>query len=326
MEMLDFTHNLVLVVMSCVVALVAGFTGLSLTRNMRQKTVLQQKVSIALASVALGGGIWSMHFVAMLGLQLPILFYYDAGITLISALVAILIVGAALILLHFIKRTRALIIGAGALVGAGILAMYYIGMAGLELCRAIYTPFGVIVSSIVAIGCCILAFWVAYEQRTNRNIFLGTVCFAVAVCSVHFLAMAGTGFVAEPRVVEFGPVIGNETLALGVILSSFVIFGAFLWVSTTYLIPADTPGKPADEQDNKEPAQIIETGLQIPCEKDGIKVFLAPADVVMVRADGHYTQVYTGQGRLFCVWPIAEAAKRLLPYGYLQTHRSYESG
>lgn len=322
MEMLDFTHDLLLVGMSCVIALVAGFTGLSLARNLAQKTLTQQKISVALASIALGGGIWSMHFVAMLGLQLPILFYYDAGITLISALVAILIVGVALILLHFTRRTPRMIVTAGAVVGIGILAMHYIGMAGLELCRAIYTPLGVIGSSVVAIGFCILAFWIAYGQRTNSTIFLGTICFAVAVCSVHFLAMAGTGFVADPLGAELGPSISNETLALGVILSSFVIFGAFLWVSTTYLIPV--PGQGAPPAPPAPPlAPQAAAGLHIPCEKDGNKVFVAPAEVALVRADGHYTQVYTPQGRLFCVWPITEATKRLLPAGFLQTHRSY---
>ena len=43
----------------------------------------------------------------------------------------------------------------------------------------------------------------------------------------------------------------------------------------------------------------------------------------MLRADGHYTQIYTQNGRLFCVWPITEATKILLPHGFLQTHRSY---
>ncbi len=51
-----------------------------------------RKLSVSLAAVALGGGIWSMHFVAMLGLQLPIPIYYDAMIMLGSALVAILMV------------------------------------------------------------------------------------------------------------------------------------------------------------------------------------------------------------------------------------------
>ncbi|MGB7240661.1 MAG: MHYT domain-containing protein, partial [Sulfitobacter sp.] len=273
MDALQFNHNLLLVVMSCVVALAAGFTGLSLTRNLSQKTVIQKKLSVALAAVALGGGIWSMHFVAMLGLQLPVLFYYDAAITLISALTAILIVGAALILLHFTKRTPRVIAAAGSIVGFGILVMHYIGMAGLELCRAVYTPFGIATSSLVAVVLCIFAFSVAYGHRTNRNIFLGTVCFAISVCSVHFLAMAGTSFVAEPQLAEFGPSMSNEILALGVISSSFVIFGGFLWVGITYLIPA--PVVAADQLRTAAKHPEPDEKLQIPCERDGNRVFVA---------------------------------------------------
>lgn len=318
MDFLIVNHSSFLIAMSCLVALVAGFTGLSLTRDLSEKPVFQKKVSIALAAIALGGGIWAMHFVAMLGLKLPILFYYDAAITLVSALSAILLVGAALILLHFPERTTKTIAAAGGIVGIGVIVMHYIGMAGLELCRAIYTISGVALSSVVAIGLCILAFWIAYGQRTNRNILLGTVCFAVAVCSVHFLAMAGTNFVAEPNTSDFGPTMSNETLALGVIAFSFVIFGACLWVSVTYLIVPDTPAG-----QDESPAPLAVESLQIPCERDGTKVFIRADDISFLRADGHYTQVYTPHERLFCVWPVNEASKRLLPLGFLQTHRSY---
>ncbi|QBF32686.1 MHYT domain-containing protein [Thalassococcus sp. S3] len=318
MEFVDVSHNGFLVVMSCLVALVAGFTGLSMTRDLAAKPVFEKKASVALAAVALGGGIWAMHFIAMLGLQMPILFYYDAAITLVSALAAILIVGAALILLHFTERNRRTISLAGGIVGIGILVMHYIGMAGLELCRAVYTLPGVILSSIAAIALCVLAFGIAYGQRTNRHILLGTLCFAIAVCTVHFLAMAGTRFTAVPSGAEFGPLMSNETLALGVILFSFVMFGACLWVSVTYLpAPEEKTSKSEAGPAGSKPL------LQIPCERDGGKVFISAEDVLFVRADGHYTQVYTEKDRLFCVWPVTEAAKRLLPAGFLQTHRSY---
>lgn len=315
MEHLSVDHDLFLVAMACSVALAAGFTGLSLTRDLSSKPIFQKQAVIALASIALGGGIWAMHFVAMLGLQLPVLFYYDAAITLVSALTAILIVGGALIVLHFAERTPVSITCAGGIVGVGVLVMHYVGMAGLELCRAIYTPAGVILSSVVAVGFCVMAFWVAYGKRTNRNIVLGTLCFAVAVSSVHFLAMAGTNFVAVPSGAEFGPLMSNETLALGVIFFSFVIFGACLWVSVTYLI---SPGEEPPVEEENEPIS-----LRIPCERDGGRVFVQSADVMMLRADGRYTQIYTEDDKLFCVWPITEATKRLLPLGFLQTHRSY---
>lgn len=322
MEFLSVQHSSLLIAMSCVVALVAGFTGLSLTRDLAEKPMFQKKVSVALASVALGGGIWAMHFVAMLGLQMPILFHYDAAITLVSALSAILLVGAALILLHFTERTPAIITLAGGIVGVGILVMHYIGMAGLEMCRAVYTTSGVVISFIVAVGLCILAFWIAYGNRTNRNIVLGTVCFAIAVASVHFLAVAGTNFVAEPNAAEFGPSMSNETLALGVIFFSFVIFGACLWVSVTYLV-APNDRQPAAASLEVTPLRDHEGGLQVPCERDGGKVFIRSSDVLFVRADGHYTQVYTANERLFCAWPVTEATKRLRPFGFLQSHRSY---
>ncbi len=322
MDFLPVNHSGFLIAMSFLVALVAGFTGLSLTRELSEKPVVQKKASIALAAIALGGGIWAMHFVAMLGLKLPILFYYDAAITLVSALCAILLVGAALILLHFADRTPQIIAAAGAIVGIGILTMHYIGMAGLELCRAVYTISGVALSSIAAIGLCMLAFWIAYGQRTNRNIVLGTVCFAVAVCSVHFLAMAGTNFVAEPNTSDFGPSMSNETLALGVIFFSFVIFGACLWVSVTYLIPPDRSDDGASPSKDVVAVHVV-GGLQIPCERDGRKIFIRSEDVCFIRADGHYTQVYTDEERLFCAWPVTEALDRLLPTGFLQTHRSY---
>ncbi|WP_439523344.1 MHYT domain-containing protein [Marivita sp.] len=322
MDFLNVSNSGFLIAMSCVVALAASFTGLSLTRDLAEKTEFQKKVAISLASIALGGGIWAMHFVAMLGLQLPILFYYDGAITLVSALLAILIVGAALMILHFTERTRTIIVLAGGIVGVGVLVMHYVGMAGLELCRAVYTTHGVVLSSLSAIGLCILAFWIAYERRTNRNIILGTLFFAFAVCAVHFLAMAGTNFVAEPSSSEFGPSMSNETLALGVIFFSFVIFGACLWVSVTYLVGED-PQDVAPEGRVASPDLDAAAVQRIPCERDGHKVFIDAGDVLFVRADGHYTQVYTSKDRLFCVWPITEATKRLVPAGFLQSHRSY---
>jgi NO-binding membrane sensor protein with MHYT domain len=329
MEYLDFGHNGLLVAMSFIVSLVAGFTGLSLTKDLSSKSLAQRKVSVALASVALGGGIWSMHFVAMLGLQLPILFYYDAAITLASALIAILMVAVAFGLLHFAERTPRNIIAAGAIVGAGILVMHYVGMAGLQLCRAVYTPSGVVLSSVCAIALCILAFRAAYQTRNTTNILIGTLCFGIAVVAVHFLAMVGTSFVAVDQITEFGPSISNEVMAIGVILSSFVIFGAFLWVSATFLTPASPAsepvktGTPNDTTSQDDAALPDEAPVSVPCERDGVRIFMRAEDISFIRADGHYTQVYTDTGRCFCVWPVTEAAKRLAPAGFLQVHRSY---
>lgn len=326
MEFLDVSHNTALVIASVVVAILAGFTGLTLSKDISKQGLTRRKASVAMSAIALGGGIWSMHFVAMLGIQMPILFYYDSAITLASALLAILIVGAALSILHFIERTPVTLTAAGALVGVGILAMHYVGMAGLQLCRAVYTPFGITLAVVSAVGLCIVAFWIAYGQRTNRSILLGTLCFGLAVSAVHFVATAGTNFVAVPSFNEFGPVMSNEVLALGVILSSFVIFGAFLWMSVTFLVPTEDDAAPVVQQTAEieiDQPKAVQVATRIPCEKDGSTHFIDPAQVAFVRAEGHYTHVYTQEAQHFCVWPITEATKRLVAMGFLKTHRSY---
>jgi len=322
MDYLTYSHNHNLVILSLILAVVSGFTGFTLTQNLSAKTLVQRKISVSMAAVALGGGIWSMHFVAILGLNLPVMVFYDAAITLASALIAILIVAVALIILHFFVRTSVTIVLAGCIVGSGILLMHYIGMAGLQLCKPIYTAQGLVLSSVVAFFSCIVAFWVAYKERNNRNIFFATLCFGIAVVSVHFLAILNTRFVEVSASSEFGPLISNETLAVIVVLSSFIILCLFLWVSATFLSPHVL--KTEQIEDKKVSGEGTKFGPQhIPCERDGLKVFIALKDVLAIRADGHYSQVYTEKEKYFCVWPITEVNRRLVSFGFIKVHRSY---
>ncbi|MEM6986532.1 MAG: MHYT domain-containing protein [Pseudomonadota bacterium] len=337
MNYLAYTFNPWLVIASLCIALIAGFTGLTLTRGLSERTDNQKKISIALASVALGGGIWSMHFVAMLGMQFPVLFFYDAAITLASALVAILVVGVALLLLHFYPRTRLSLAIAGVIIGLGVLAMHYLGMAGMQLCRALYSPIGIAVAVVASCGLNITAIAIAYGQRNQRNIVLGTFCFGLSVVSVHYIAIAGTRFVQVVETFEVGPLLSNDVLALGVILSSFVLCGAFLLSGVTFLQPGaamtliDTAAGEAvadatsgrDSTETGETSTDVITVQQVPYEENGKTWFVDVGRVVAVRAEGHHTQLYTDAGKRYCVWSITEAEKRLTPSPMLKAHRSY---
>jgi len=353
MQILDYSHNPMLVFASLLVAMMAGFTGLSLTKGLSERNIMHRKISVALASVALGGGIWSMHFVAMLGLQLPIMFYFDAAITLASALVAILVVGVALLILHFRKRTRTTLVAAGTIVGLGVLAMHYIGMSGLQLCQALYTPSGIALAIVSSCALNIAAFSIAYGKRTNRNIIVGTLFFGFAVFAVHFVAIGGTDFVAIDVLNEVGPLISKEVMAIGVVLSSFVLCAAFLLTGITFSAPSQ-PAAPqtqvniapkAKQETNQEEAgktvepkaslmavdeSVIEqttsvtaANKQIPYEQGGRTFFVDVDAVAVIRAEGHYTHLYTETDKLFCVWSITEAEKRLTPGPFIRTHRSF---
>ncbi|MEO1067153.1 MAG: MHYT domain-containing protein, partial [Pseudomonadota bacterium] len=234
--MLDVSHNPMLVMASLAVSLMAGFTGLSLLHGASDMSLERRKLVVSLSAIVLGGGIWSMHFIAMLGMELPIDFYYDPLTTLISALVAILVVGLALLVLHFRERTWLSKAIAGALIGLGILAMHYLGMSGIRRCLPLYTVGGVTVAVLGSVALSIGAVWIAYGQRTKRNILLGTACFGLAVFAVHFVAMAGTSFVAVEGAEDLFPLIDNNLLAFIVTLGSFLICGGFLLNTATFAI------------------------------------------------------------------------------------------
>uniref|UniRef100_UPI003F6979D9 LytTR family DNA-binding domain-containing protein n=1 Tax=Marivivens donghaensis TaxID=1699413 RepID=UPI003F6979D9 len=214
---------------------------------------------------------------------------------------------------------------AGVIVGVGIGAMHYIGMAALELCRAVYTPLGIVISIIASCVLSVVAFGIAYGRRNRRNILLGTIVFGVAVCGVHFVAIAGTNFVQMMVPSQVGPMIGNETLAIGVVLSSFALCGAFLLSTTTFLptetaiVTKATEAPPVDEVPVAPPVAT----RQIPYERDGRTQFVDASDVAAIRAEGHYTYIYTKSGQFFCAWSIADATKRLATSNFIKTHRSY---
>lgn len=342
--MLEYSHDWRLVLASLAIALMAGFTGLSLTRGVSRLSVTQRKVAVSMAAVALGGGIWSMHFVAMLGLQLPIFYFYDALTTLVSALAAILMTGLALLILHFRPRTPRSVTLAGTIMGLGIAVMHYIGMSGMELCAPVYTPLGVGGALLAAVVLPVGAVRVAYSERGRRNILLGTVGFGFAVVMVHFIAMAGTGFLAEADSALVGPALGNGTLGIVVTLAAFLISAAFLLTGITFgPSPEEVVGAtPAPERAAQpepmaaasavaisavatEPVAVPRRSeaLRVPHEKEGRTLFLDPMAISAVRAEGHYTLLLRGTERLFCPWSISEAEERLTAAGFIRVHRSY---
>ena len=52
-------------------------------------------------------------------------------------------------------------------------------------------------------------------------------------------------------------------------------------------------------------------------------MFVDWVDVAAIRAEGHYTQIYTREGRFFSAWSITEAEKRLARSDFVRAHRSY---
>ena len=112
--------------------MMSAFTGLSLTRGRSAKIIGQRQARIIMAAIGLGGGIWSMHFVAMLAPRFSVPVFYEVIETVAPALTAILLAGLAQVILHFGRRSQASIQRAGMILGLGIVGMHFTGLSAIK--------------------------------------------------------------------------------------------------------------------------------------------------------------------------------------------------
>src|SRR3954447_6975570 len=127
------TYNHWLVAVSLLVAILASYTALDLATRITMSTGNAARVWLFGGAFAMGIGIFSMHFVGMLAFSLPIPMGYDVTITLLSLAIAVIVSGFAL---HMVSRdtlSAKKLVGGGILMGLGICAMHYTGMAAMEM-------------------------------------------------------------------------------------------------------------------------------------------------------------------------------------------------
>jgi signal transduction histidine kinase/FixJ family two-component response regulator len=222
-------HDLPLVVLSFLVAAFTSFTALEIAERLRGSSGVARLLWRIAAAVALGGGIWSMHFVAMLAFQIPLRQAYDPLLTTLSGLIAISAVGLGLGVLEKPVTARRLA-GAGLLVGLGVTAMHYCGMAALRVPGQIfYRPVPFALSAVIAILAATTALWLAYALRSIGHRVVAAVVMASAICGMHYTGMAATVIVAGPA--GGAPTTGlfeARSLAWGVAGSMAVILGLAL--------------------------------------------------------------------------------------------------
>src|SRR5688572_29562616 len=157
-----YHHWLVLV--SVLVAILASYTALTLALRIRVASRHVAPVWLIGGGVAMGIGIWSMHFVGMLALMLPLEIAYDVSVTLLSMLIAIVVSTFALHIASRKQVGRRALVGAGFAMGVGICGMHYVGMAAIEITPAIqYDPLWVAISFAIAIAASFAALGIAFS-------------------------------------------------------------------------------------------------------------------------------------------------------------------
>jgi NO-binding membrane sensor protein with MHYT domain len=334
------SYDPLLVVASVAVAAMASFTGLRLLTGLRYVDNATRKAQLAKAAMAIGGGIWSMHFVGMLALRLPVPVAYDLLYTLGSVLIAILITGGGLALMHLGARSLFKTVAAGTLIGCGIVAMHYVGMQAMQgSCIVSYSPLGFVLPTLIAILSSTCALALAYKKRTLAQLSLGALVLGITISGMHYSAMAFTAFSRTEVVVPVeGPVLPDTYLALVVAFAAFVVCGLFL---LSALPMEDAPKLESDEErapaarvsiprsgeapaQPEWPATMPAFGrIRIPYERNNTTYFLTPDEIRSIKADGHYTEIYDGAAHVFCPWSLSKLEDVLKGTAFLRTHRSF---
>src|SRR5882724_55472 len=157
------THDPYLVALSILVAAFASYTALDLGARVGVARGLARRVWLVAAAVTMGGGIWSMHFVAMLAFKMPFAMSYDVGLTILSLAVAIFVTSGGFYVISRQSASLRRLVLSGIFMGLGIVAMHYTGMAALRSPADLsYDPLFVTLSIVVAIGASTAALWLTF--------------------------------------------------------------------------------------------------------------------------------------------------------------------
>ena len=194
-QILHGQYDLRLVALSCVIATFASFASLNLAGRIRSSSGGARLVWLGSAALALGGGIWSMHFVAMLALSIPVNISYDFWWTFGSMVAAVLAVGTGYALIAFGSLKPAWLLLAGAVTGIGVGVMHYAGMGAMLMqATTTYDPLLYAASIAIAVTAATVALWLSFKLNGMWMKVGASGVMGAAIAGMHFTGMAAAKF------------------------------------------------------------------------------------------------------------------------------------
>ena len=224
-------HDRWLVALSVAMAVLASVLALQMAGLARRAdTRFMRQMARGSGAMALGGGIWSMHFIGMLAFTVCGRGRFDPWMTALSMLPSVAASWVALGLLMRREISRAALVVGGVLVGAGIGAMHYIGMEASQWAPFMrFDPWGFAASVLVAVLLAIVALWVRFGlERVVRwrarwlNLAAGVVM-GLAIAGMHYTGMAALRFIEVPNELELLAAAEGTPMALAVAAVALVI-------------------------------------------------------------------------------------------------------
>lgn len=228
---LTFGQDLHLVALSIVLAVIASIMALQVATLARTSVKLAHRLlSVGSGSIALGGGIWAMHFVGMTSLELCFNAEYDPVWTAASALPAMLASGLALTLLSREQVRPSQLLAGGTLVGAGIGLMHYGGMLALRTTPLLrFEPWTFALSIVAAVLLATFSLWIreallaSGRFNTRHTTVIAGTLMGGAIAAMHYIGMASVRFIGEAEFPQADAGDGVHGLAGFVALAAFIM-------------------------------------------------------------------------------------------------------
>ncbi|WP_408019794.1 MHYT domain-containing protein [Scytonema tolypothrichoides] len=239
--MISGNYELPLVTLSFVMAAIASYTALELACRVTPSSPSKSRWIWSIGgAIAMGTGIWSMHFIAMLAFHLPLPISYDIKMTIISWIDAIMASEIAMLLLSQSQLSLRILLGGSTVMGLAIASMHYLGMVGMKVSGATmhYNPWLVALSVGIAIAASGASLWLAFRFRNpsktglNRLKFSSALVMGIAISSMHYTGMWATHFIQVPELLLAIPEpSSNVGLAIQIGIGSFLILMTALLTS-----------------------------------------------------------------------------------------------
>src|SRR6202045_60806 len=219
------THDPYLVALSILVAAFASYTALDLGGRVAAARALARRVWLVAAAIIMGGGIWSMHFIAMLAFAMPIPMSYDIGLTTLSLVVAIFVTGGGFYVISRQSASPFRLVFSGIFMGLGIAAMHYTGMAAMRgHAELSYDRLFVALSLVIAIGASTASLWLAFRTTDLWQKLAAAVLMGLAISGMHYTAMRAAIFVAHNTVDEAQEDASLDSMSLALAIAGITFF------------------------------------------------------------------------------------------------------
>ena len=213
------TYDPYLVALSILVASFASYTALDIGGRLAVTQGPTHRLWLAAAALTMGGGIWSMHFVAMLAFMLPTPMSYDVGLTVLSLILAVLISGCGFYVISHPDVSRRRLVLSGVFIGLAIPIMHYTGMAAMQgPVELNYDPLWFVLSVIIAIVAATTALWLAFRTANSGQTLAAAIVMGLAISGMHYTGMRAANFTAHAAMEEAheGATLNQNILALAI--------------------------------------------------------------------------------------------------------------